>query len=223
MPTAFDDLFPGNSFYRSVVRTDKDFRAGRLYTTHVYQPHRNLGFWRSSEVASNTTAKNFNPVNADHVNDAFDHDPLHAPKLEATEEFIYLKAKKRPVVLIVPPMLEPDLERSAYGAPMTRNLCLVAPINSMEKKGDAKHIPEFEMNVRSLRYPELMFLPEQGGVLKTDSVVRLDECQSVFVKNLTAIDFELAQDVWQVLRSQFMYLFDQLDDDYFVQYREMLS
>lgn len=223
MSGAFDDLFPKHTFYSAVAKTDKEFRAGRLYRTHVYQPHKKLGFWRPSLEATDTTATHFKQMNADYVGDAFDHPPLHTPMLSAREEYLVLKVKLRPVILIIPPMLEPELERSAYGAPMTHNLCLVAPITSMVKRGDAKYIPEFENNVRALRYAELMFLPEQGGVLQTDSMVRLDECQSVFAKNLEPTEFELSSDVLEVLRSQFLYLFNELDDNYFSTYRKMLA
>lgn len=222
MPDFFDDVI-GANFYESVAPTDKQFRFGRLYDTHIYFPHRELAFWRAADTdTTGTTATKFGQKRAVDVK-PFDHPTLKSPMLQSNEEYIVLKAKPRPCILIVPPMEDPGVARSAYGAPLTRSTCLVAPIGSWERKGNAKYVEEFENNVRTLRYPELMFLPEKPGAFATDGMVRLDQCQSVLSQNLSPIPFELTKDVKDVLRSQVLYLFDQLDDGYFVEYRAMLS
>jgi hypothetical protein len=57
-----------------------------------------------------------------------------------------------------------------------------------------------------MEFPQLMFLPQQAGIFDVDSMLRLDEEQSVFVPQLQPLQFGLADDVANVLRHQINFL-----------------
>jgi hypothetical protein len=81
-----------------------NFRFGQFFKTHAYYPHEHLELWRplpDPSEPTKTIASKFQIVGAG--KDAFRRGlPLHVPKLETNEEFIVVRAKERPVVLIQP-------------------------------------------------------------------------------------------------------------------------
>jgi len=46
-----------------------------------------------------------------------------------------------------------------------------------------------------MEFPQLMFLPARVGLLDVDSLLRLDELQSVFTPHLEASEFSLGDEV----------------------------
>ena len=67
-----------------------------------------------------------------------------------------------------------------------------------------------------------MFLPAQAGVLDIDSILRLDECQSVFTPHLEQTGFGLVEHARTLLLSQFQFLLTgQYSGDY-ADFREEL-
>ena len=67
-----------------------------------------------------------------------------------------------------------------------------------------------------------MFLPKQAGVLTVDSVLRLDECQSVFTPHLEHSGYGLTEHVRNLLRSQLQCLLTGEYSGDFADYREEL-
>jgi hypothetical protein len=81
---------------------EANFRFGQIFWTHANYPHENLELWRPTPDPSDPTktiASQFGITAA--RQDAFKRGlPLHAPRLETNEEFVVIRAKIRPVVLI---------------------------------------------------------------------------------------------------------------------------
>jgi hypothetical protein len=49
-----------------------------------------------------------------------------------------------------------------------------------------------------MEFPELMFLPKLSGTLEIDSLLRLDEMQSVFVPHLKPTDASLGDELLEI-------------------------
>jgi hypothetical protein len=223
MGTPFDESFKKDFYSPIDLRTDKKKALGRFYWTHTYYPHEHLEFWRPSATdTTSTSATDFRITAAGE--DRFNHLTLANPKLESNEEFVVVRAKRRPVLMLVPPV-EIDEKRSYRGSPVSRKLALVAQIYSVSsaRTGEMKFDPAFIANIRELKYPQILFLPQKSGVIEVDSLLRLDECQSVFTNQLEAIPFEFSKPIKEVLQSQFLYLFNETDDDVFSTFRDMCA
>lgn len=223
MGKPFDDSFKKDFYSAYNLAADKKKSFGRFYNTHAYYPHEHLEFWRPSITdPTSTSATDFRIMAAGA--DRFNHLPLETPKLRNKEEFLVVKAKRRPVLMLVPPVEIPE-KRSYRGAPVSRNLALVAQIYSIysAKSGEMKFDPGFIANIRELKYPQLMFLPQHAGVINVDSILRFDECQSVFFTQLEPIPYELSETVMDVARSQFRYYFNETDDGIFSSFREICA
>ena len=221
MPAYLDEIC--NPFYSSVKSAEtRNFKFGRIFWAHAYYPHQMLELWRPKDVNRKTqTAADFNPTRP--PPDAFGRQlPYTFPHLTAHEEFIVMRAKRRPVLLIqLPNPTLADVKNTSMK--LNRNLCVVAPIFSVaDKVGDAKLPQEFVGRVRSLEFPEFLFLPGSGP-LELDSLLRLDELQSVGTVNLTPTDFCLVEEVENVFRSQVSLYFTGLCGKDFLEYRDTLT
>ena len=127
--------------------------------------------------------------------------PLHAPKLETNEEFIVVRAKVRPVMLIQAEFPLAPMNNRGFRGRIQRRRTLVAQVFGL---ADSRtRTPEFNSSfvdrVRRMEFPQLMFLPHQAGVFDVDSMLRLDEAQSVFIPHLRATELCLGDDVANVL------------------------
>jgi hypothetical protein len=101
----FIDEWFSTAYYKKLplgYHNEANFCFGQIFWTHAYYPHENLELWRAvpdSTEPTKTIASQF--LIAPARQDAFKRGlPLHAPKLETNEEFIVIRAKVRPVVLI---------------------------------------------------------------------------------------------------------------------------
>jgi hypothetical protein len=202
----FFDEYLGTGFYRELdLNYRKAFLFGQFYRTHAYYPHQNLQLWRpiKYEGPSSTIATQFQIQSAGA--DAFKHNlPLGSPKLESNEEFLVIRAKVRPVLLLQPE--NPGLANinKGYPAKLQRRLCSVAQIFSVadQDTGTQKFNPDFLDRVRLLEYPEFMFLPRKTGLLEVDSLLRLDEVQSVFTSHLQPLQYAFSDEAAEILRDQ---------------------
>jgi hypothetical protein len=73
-----------------------------------------------------------------------------------------------------------------------------------------------------MEFPQLIFLPQQAGAFEVDSMLRLDEAQSVFVPHLQPTQFCLADDVANVLRHQINFLLTGVGPNDYTELRELL-
>lgn len=223
----FIDEWFESDFYQTLgLNYRNTFQFGQIFWTHAYYPHEHLEVWRpifDATEPTRTIATKFRPQPAGH--DAFNHStPLSAPKLESNEEFIVLRAKKRPVILIRPEMTVSIEDSSRFRNRLSRKRCLVAQVFSIVDKytGEAKFSPAFIDRVRRLEFPQFMFLPKKSEVIPVDSLLRLDECQSVFTPHLEPQQYALGENLKQLLRQQLQYLFTDVYVGEYAQLRELL-
>lgn len=213
MPSFIDEVF--DPFYMAASKKPADYSFGQIFTAPAYYPHQKLEVWRPKNLDSKLgIASDFDITTA---GDAFHRGmPYSHPPLKTNEEFITLKAKVRPVILIQPPdpaLLE--VKTGGFSGKVVRHLCPVALIYSAEDEaGNSKFPPAFLDRVRRLEYPQFLFLP-QGGPVLVDSVARLDEIQSVAENQLVATGYSLCNEVRDILRSQVSFFLTGLSGDDF--------
>lgn len=206
-----DDWCADLGFYKELPLNFRDILSfGQLFLTHAYYPHENLQFWRPIPEQNDPTKTIANSFRIEPAGqDAFKKKlPLGAPKLETNEEFIVVRAKKRPVIMLLPESASLDKLNKGYRMKLQRHLCVVAQVFSLTDKvtGQAKCDPDLLDRIRRMEFPQFMFLPKKPGVFEVDSLLRLDELQSSFTGNLTALQYALNDEAAKILRDQFRLL-----------------
>lgn len=188
-----------------------DFRAnlrpGQICKAPVLYAYENAELWRPCRFdASETQATEFALI--PRPGDAYKLTrTIHSPRLEPNEEFPVLRAKFRPVVLLVPDPEEIHIRDLHGGGRINRHICLTAPCFSvMDAMNKSKYPQQLIDRVRLLEFPQFMFLPE-GACLRKDSLLRLDSIQHVFHNELEATEWSLADDLQKILRGQLNFLF----------------
>ena len=222
----FIDEWFGESFYKQLpLGYHSRFSFGQFFWTHAYYPHENLELWRpilDPGEPTKTIASTFRIVSAGQ--DAFRRTiPLASPKLETNEEFIVVRAKRRPVLLIQPETPELGIGNRGYRGRIQRRRCLVAQIFGLAdtKTGEAKFSPSFVERVRKMEFPQFGFLPRHA-LLEVDSLLRLDELQSVFTPHLDATQFSLGDELIPVLKGQIQFLLTGTGPSEYTDLRELL-
>jgi hypothetical protein len=217
------------SFYKKLplgYHNEANFCFGQIFWTHAYYPHEHLELWRpvpDPTEPTKTIASQFRITPAGQ--DAFRRTlPLHLPKLETNEEFIVVRAKRRPVVLIQGELPLAGKDDRGFRGKIQRRRTLVAQVFGLAdvRTGAREFSESFVNRVRTMEFPQLMFLPQQAGVFDVDSMLRLDEAQSVFVPQLEATLFCLADDVANVLRHQINFLLTGAGPNDYTDLRELL-
>jgi hypothetical protein len=223
----FIDEWFGDKFYKQLpLGFHQHFSFGQLFKTHAYYPHENLQLWRpvpDPSEPTKTIASQFQIVAAGQ--DAFRRAiPLGAPKLETNEEFLVVRAKIRPVVLVMPETPSFGVDNRGYRGKVQRHLCLVGQVFGLVdgKTGRTEFNPSFVERVRRMEFPQLMFLPARPGFLDVDSLLRLDELQSVFTPNLQPTQLALGDDVANALRGQLQFLVSGTGPSFYTELRELL-
>lgn len=222
MAAFLDEVF--DPFYAPASKAKDAYCFGQMFWCPAYYPHQNLAIWRPKNFDVKIgTARDFN-IQASAA-DSFSRPlPYTDPVLETNEEFIAIKAKPRPVILLQPP--DPSLlaiKKGHYPAKIVRHLCPVVLVYSAANEvGDSKFPPEFVERVRRLEYRQFIFLPK-GGPLTVDSIARLDEIQSVAESQLEPTEFALSVDVCNVLKSQVSYFYSGLSGSEFVGWAALLK
>ena len=171
-------------------------RLGQVCWAPVAFTEEQHRFWRPANYDdTRTCASQFAIVNGapDLYNRAL---PLQAPPLETTEEFLVVRSKRRPVVLLAFPRADVPLRY--------RHHILAAPCFSvLKKESDLPKIPPDQLlRIRSLEFPEVFFLPGCPPRLEKDNVLRLNLMQPIARGHLDPTPIELSPDVLQVLLGQ---------------------
>jgi hypothetical protein len=202
----FLDEFVGD-FYQKL---GTDFRAnlqrGQVCKAPVLYSHENAEIWRPSRFdTSNTHATDFHILIR--PGDAYRQTTtIHSPRLEPYEEFPVVRAKIRPVILLVPDPAEIDVPNVPGGGRINRHLCLAAPCYSVvDAMGKSKYQKAFIDRTRLLEFPQFMFLPA-AACMQKDSLLRLDSIQHVFHNHLEATQWALSDDVQKILFGQLTFL-----------------
>jgi hypothetical protein len=216
-----DEVF--DPYYVATSKKPLDYAFGQIFTAPAYYPHQKLEVWRPKNFdAKLGLASDFSITTA---GDAFRRAlPYFVPPLKTSEEFITLKAKPRPVILIQPP--DPvllQIKTTGYSAKVVRHLCPVALVYSAaDGAGNSKFPPDFVDRVRRLEYRQFLFLPK-GGPILVDSIARLDEIQSVAENQILPTGFALTEDVREVFRSQVSFFFTGLSGGEFAGWAALLK
>jgi hypothetical protein len=94
-----DEVF--DPYYGAASKKPLDYAFGQIFNAPAYYPHQKLEVWRPKHLdAKLGLASDFSITTA---GDAFRRSqPYSVPPLKTNEEFITLKAKPRPVILIQP-------------------------------------------------------------------------------------------------------------------------
>jgi hypothetical protein len=223
----FIDEWFGNDFFKQLpLGFHQHFSFGQFFITHAYYPHENLEFWRpvpDPTEPTKTIASQFQilPAGKDAFRRGF---PLASPKLETNEEFLVVRAKRRPVVLVMPETPPFGVDNRGYRGKVQRHLCLVGQVFGVvdPRTGREEFGPSFIERVRRMEFPQLMFLPARPGLLDIDSLLRLDELQSVFTPNLEPTQYALGDEVASVLRGQLQFLTTGAGPSVYTELRELL-
>jgi hypothetical protein len=145
-------------------------RAGQICNAPFLYSYENAEVWRPSKFdGSQTQATDFSIVAR--PGDAYQRSAtIHSPRLESYEEFPVVRAKHRPVVLLVPDPPEVGIRDFRGGGRINRHLCLCAPcygvVDAMDK---SKYPQNFIDRVRLLEFPQFMFYPMHRACLRTAS------------------------------------------------------
>jgi len=187
------------------------FERGQMFWSYVFYSYEDLELWRPKELDSTrTTALSFCKVSAG--GDAFQRStPLVNPSLETAEEFIVIKAKKRPVILLCPPLREiTATERIRYGEKINKHLTLVIPLYSIQDKitEQLKYPPDFIEGVRLLKWPQFFFIPSYSQCGIRDSIASLDSLMAIPKNHLEPLPIKVAG---EALDCPLDYLLDQIN------------
>jgi hypothetical protein len=68
----------------------------------------------------------------------------------------------------------------------------------------------------------LLFLPKKPGLLEVDSILRLDELQSVFTPHLQAFQVVLGDDLCSALKDQLHFLITEKGPNTYTELREIV-
>jgi hypothetical protein len=221
-----DEWFGEEFFKKLPLGYHTQFSFGQLFKTHAYYPHENLELWRpilDPNEPTKTTASQFHIEAAG--KDAFRRGiPLASPKLETNEEFLVVRAKVRPVMLVMPETPSFGIDNRGYRGRVQRHLCLVGQLFGLvdAKTNRAEFNPAFVERVRRMEFPQLMFVPARPGFLEVDSLLRLDELQSVFTPNLEPTQLALGDEVAGIVRGQLQYLLTGTGPTPYTELRELL-
>jgi hypothetical protein len=164
-----DEWFGEEFFKKLPLGYHTQFSFGQLFRTHAYYPHENLELWRpilDPSEPTKTTASQFHIEAAG--KDAFRRGiPLASPKLETNEEFLVVRAKVRPVMLVMPETPSFGIDNRGYRGKVQRHLCLVGQLFGLvdAKTNRAEFNPSFVDRVRKMEFPQLMFVPARPGFL----------------------------------------------------------
>lgn len=106
--------------------------------------------------------------------------PVFKLKLDECAELLALRSKMRPCVVLaaadgIPDKDLPASQRNLAREAFLRPAALVAPAYSVSTAQASRSVTAtIAARAECLVYPQLMFLPRSGGIIRNDSVVRLD-------------------------------------------------
>jgi hypothetical protein len=220
--TFIDEVFV--DFFDSIGSNFRQsFQVGQFFWTHVYFAEEQLQFWRPKDYDETETSASEFCIHASY-RDAFNRSrPLVVPQLKVDEEFIVVRAKKRPVILLSPVPGKIDIRGIRRGGKINKNQCVVAPLFSVhDAEGNAKYPIDYVDRVRRMEFPNLFFVPEKPVRGIRHSICHLDCLQTSFPNHLDPLDLCLSSDVLQVLKGQLrLFLTQEYRGDY-SEYRECL-
>ena len=165
-----------------------------------------------SDVLLKLVAERDNPT-------LFNHDPVVHPPLRKDEEFVAVKAKKRPVIVLS--RSHESIDRKFRRDGDFPGTYLVAPVYTFESYGEQKYPGEFVERVKAFEYHQFFYIPVSEHYGMKESFARFDRIHSVAKRNLRPEGFALTTDAWDVLWDWFSYHITGVLDDTIRDFREM--
>lgn len=172
-----------------------------------------------------------------HIRDQNDDDfkgkekrtPIKALRLDENHELVLSRAKCRPS-LIIGKTNGIDLSTIPAGRQRDRllngfaDMYLLAPIYSISTSDKIRAFgPVITARIKCLMYPEFIYMPRSGGILKVPGVARLDH---LFVHALTAginhTDLFAIDEIMAVAHEQLKILIGKEPSDKYLEARELL-
>lgn len=181
------------NYYSEVGPNYKNsFTPGQLVWIYFLYNYENLEVWRPYACDETRTTVKLFRIQASPP-DMFKRSyPLYFPPLEINEEFVVIRAKVRPAIILTLPPKEIKIQKLRRGRKINSNHCLLAPLFSVEDKyGEPKFPPGFIDRVRELEYPNLFFLPSNYEYCIRDSLVRFERIFSCYINHLDPINLKI--------------------------------
>jgi hypothetical protein len=214
----FDELV--DSFYKKLGpgHTDpSNFCLGQVLFAAVPYSDEQKQYWRpvGYDKLTTTSATQFNIVGGG--TDLFRRAlPLHTPKLEVSEEFLVVRAKRRPVVLVARPGV------GVLGR-LSKHHLVIPRYGAVKGSSDQPKLSEDVVNrVRSLEYPELFFSPAEAPTLSKDGFFATHLLQPIPLSRLEATPLCLGDQAVTVLTGQVLHHCFGTYEGGYADWREML-
>jgi hypothetical protein len=213
-----------DNYYENIGNKNKILlKPGQIVRTYFFYNYENLEFWRPVELdKTSTQAAAFEICTS--VKDQFNRsNPIYSPPLEVDEEFIVIRSKRRPAIIITPPPPKISVEQIRKGGKVNLNLCLLAPLFSLEDKdGNAKYSQQFVNRIRKLKYQHFFFLPAHNQRQIRNSLCRFDRIFSNYDAHLDPVDLCLCGEAFDIFFSQIKsYLTGSTEGSYKIAYETL--
>jgi hypothetical protein len=197
-----DDVF--DEYFAEIPSTERsNIKIGQIVWTHFSYSNENLEVWRPNSLdESKTYAKLFEISTG--ARDLFNRNaPLSNPPLKTYEEFLVVRAKKRPAIVISTIPALPKLPQVRHAEKMMQPVYLLAPLYSLyndDKK--AKVHQDLVNRIRRLDYPHIFFIPKEEGSGIKDSFCRFDKICGSFLGHIRPDEICLNKQVHELFFSQ---------------------
>jgi hypothetical protein len=208
------------------VKLGEDYRSklvvGQICITPVLYCYENREIWRPMSLDTSGTSATIFKIEAQ-PGDAYKSSGLlHSPRLEAYEEFPVVRAKRRPVIVLMPQQDEVDLKEHRGMMKVNKKLVTVAPCYGVVNEQDeCKTDKSFLERVSNLEFPHFMFLPHDAFIPK-DSLLRLDSIHHTFHPHLEPKQHALAPEIVKILLGQLERVLSIGNGDAYVLARDIL-
>jgi len=208
------------------VKLGEDYRSklavGQICVTSVLYCYENREIWRPIGLDNSGTSATYFKIEPE-PGDAYKSSTiLHTPRLEAYEEFPVVRAKRRPVIVLMPQQGEIDLKEHRGMMKVNKKLVTVAPFYSVvNEQNECKTDKVFLERVSNLEFPHFMFLPRDAFVPR-DSLLRLDSIHHTFHPHLEPKQCALAPEIVTILLGQLERVLSTGNGDNYVLARDIL-
>jgi hypothetical protein len=208
------------------VKLGEDYRSklvvGQICVTSVLYCYENREIWRPISLDNSGTSATWFKIEPE-PGDAYKSSTiLHTPRLEAYEEFPVVRAKRRPVIVLMPQQGEIDLKEHRGMMKVNKKLVTVAPFYSVVNEQDeCKTDKSFLERVSNLEFPHFLFLP-RDAFIPNDSLLRLDSIHHTFHPHLEPKQCALSPEIVKILLGQLERIFSTGNGDNYVLARDIL-
>jgi hypothetical protein len=214
----FDELI--EDFYvtlSSSCRNPEQFQQGQIFFAAVPYSDEQRQYWRPAnyDKLTQTNAKDFNILGG--ATDLFRRQlPLYVPKLEVNEEFLVVRAKKRPVVLIARP-------GTGILGRLAKHHLVIPRYGAVKGKSEQPKFPQEVVNrIRTLEFPDVLFTPASAPVLAQDGFFASHLLQPLPLSQLDPTNLALGPKALTVLCGQILHRCFGVYSGEYADWREML-